>query len=316
MSRLLIAFLLAVAACSGRGTEASPVNERTSATAPEATVSSTTVPETTTTAAPTRTPDPNAPASPATLIHERYRDTVEFGDGLEADVFAPDDVGDHPVAVLVHGGGWVAGDKSSMWLLADGLAARGLVAYAIDYRTISRGGRFPVTVDDVACGVRLAHRDAGRFTTTPDRVVLIGHSAGAHLSALVAFGGEAFGGSCPDDGDQTVTGFVGLAGPYDIDRLAVVLAPFFGSRLDDDPEPWRRGNPFTYVAAGLGVPSLLIHGEDDQVVPAAFSEELAGALEDAGVPVVLELVPGAGHGTVIDPRVVGDLVARWVAELG
>ncbi len=334
MRRLLAVLAVVVVACAPAVPAEVTTSKAVPSTAPETTrpmvgaaSSSTTsaapVPSASTTAvppSPTTSPTTSAPTTSTTTARTfpdgRYRGTVGFGDDLAADVFAPERPGAYPVAVLVHGGGWVAGDRRSLWPLAEGLAARGFVAYTPEYRTLARGGRFPVTVDDVACAVRLARRDAARFTSTPDRVVLIGHSAGAHLGALVAFGGDEFGTSCPDPGAQDVVGFVGLAGPYDIDRLELVLVPFFGTRLADDPEPWRRGNPFTYVTEDLGVPTLLVHGEADPVVPPFFSEELAGALDEAGTPVTLRLLAGVDHSTVTDPAVVGDLIADWVASLG
>ncbi len=328
MGRLVVVLTVVVAACtppSAAPPDTAPPSVSSSVSTTPAAPSTTTTTTTTTSLPPTTTgPGTTTPATaastslPATTSPQssgRYRGAVGFGTGLTADVFAPTDPGPYPVAVLVHGGGWVAGDRRSMWPLADALAGRGFVAYAVEYRTLARGGRFPETVDDVACAVRLARRDASRMTTTPDRVVLVGHSAGAHLSALVAYGGDEFGTTCPDSGPQDVIGFVGLAGPYDTDRLELVLGPFFGTRLVDDPAPWRRGNPFTYVRSGLDVPSLLIHGEADPVVPPLFTEELAAALEEVGTPVELRLLEGVDHSEVIDPDVVGDLIDEWVRGL-
>ena len=108
---------------------------------------------------------------------------------------------------------------------------------------------------------------------------------------------------------------VGLAGPYNTDLLAFLLEPWFDATVQDDPDRWARGNPLTYTDSAPDIPYLLIHGDVDQVVPVAFTEELRDALLDAGRSVADDLIPNAGHGEVNDPRVVGDLIEEFVAAL-
>ncbi len=167
----------------------------------------------------------------------------------------------------------------------------------------------------MACAVALARDRAPEFTTTPDRVVIVGHSAGAHLASLVAVAPGAFGSDCPVPGSRAVDAFVGLAGPYDTDRFDFLLAPWFGTSLEEDPAPWEAGNPFTYLADAPDIPYVLVHGDLDEVVPPIFSEELAAALEDAGKDVTLELVARGDHGVVNAPLVVGDLIADLAAAV-
>ena len=90
-------------------------------------------------------------------------EAIEFASGLMLDIHAPRSGGSHPVAVLVHGGGWVTGHRYTMSRLADALAARGVVVYNVDYRLIGQGGGYPATFEDLACAVRFARSDSVRF---------------------------------------------------------------------------------------------------------------------------------------------------------
>jgi acetyl esterase/lipase len=226
-------------------------------------------------------------------------------------VHAPDERGPWPVVVTVHGGGWYIGDRLSMGLLADGLAARDAVVFNTSYRTVSEGGSFPSTVDEIACAVSYARAHAAEYTTTPERVVIVGHSAGAHLAAVVATAPGEFGGAC--GAPSVVDGFVGLAGPYDISRFSGLLLPFFGVSILEDPETWSAGNPLDRAATAPDIPYLLLHGDLDELVPVGFSEDFAEALEQEGLDVTFEVIPGADHGVLNAPVVVADRIIEFAA---
>ena len=228
---------------------------------------------------------------------------------LPVDVFAPADPGPYPVLVTVHGGGWVGGSPDYMAPLADALAQQGVVVFNITYHTMQDGGRFPGMVEDVACGVAYARSHAAEYTTTPDRVFVAGHSSGAHLSALVAFAPEVF--SCPDGGSAAPDGLIGLAGPYDTDRIAI-LATLFGATIEEAPETWAAGNPLGYVESAPAIPILLIHGDADTTVPVSFTEQLDDALDAAGANVTFEILPEGTHPDAADPEVVGELIEAFL----
>jgi acetyl esterase/lipase len=305
----LLAFAMVVAACSPSSTDTteaptSPPTSAATTTADSSTTSSSTT--TTSTTAPSTT---TADTTAESLQFDYFAGTEEFHEGLELDVFAPADIGDWPVVVTVHGGGWYAGDRTSMRLLADGLAARNAVVFNISYSTGIRGGMFPGAVDDVACGIAYAAATADRFTTSPDRLFLVGHSAGAHMSSLVALDPQAFGLSCEYPVPQA-DGFVGLAGPYNVELLEFVLQPWFGVSTEEDPDIWALANPLTYADRAPAIPYLLIHGDADQIAPVAFSEQFRDSLDGAGADVRFELIVNAGHSEVNHPRLVGDMIAE------
>jgi acetyl esterase/lipase len=306
-----MAISLVVGACSMSAPAApAPTTKGPTATATPAT----TVATTSTTAAPTTTVPATTTTATAigSAVHDHLVSSEEYLPGLAVDVYAPAEVGDWPVIVTLHGGGWYGGDLDSMGLLADGLADRGAVVFNATYRRAAQGGMFPGPVDDVACAVAYAAANAGPYSTSTAAPVVVGYSAGAHLGALVTMAPEGtFGAECPDP-VPPVAGFVGLAGPYNVELLAFLLEPWFGVSPSDDADLWARGNPLTYSAASPDIPYLLIHGDADQLVPLAFTTELQDALEDAGRSVQFELIARAGHAEVNDPRVVGDLIAEFV----
>lgn len=307
MRRVLLVMTVALAACSASGadeaasttiapTSTASTSRQATATAPS------TIPGTTTTTVPREL-----------VLYDYWKGSFTYGEGIRIDVHAPEVRSNHPVAVTIHGGGWFTGDLDSMGFLADGLAARGFVVFNATYRTLSRGGTFPSMVEDVACAVAYARDHALDYSTTADHLTLIGHSAGAHLSALVALAPQEFGTAC-EGADQSVDAWVGLAGSYDTDLYAFLLEPFFGVRYADDPELWAQGRPHTYVSdAPEDVDLLFVHGDADELVPVGMSEDLYLAADRAGLEAQLQVLPGIGHGEVNSPRVVADLVTELVS---
>ena len=230
--------------------------------------------------------------------------------GLE--VLVPEGEGPFPATVLVHGGGWVGGSPGLMRDLARFLTGEGYLTVNAPY-TLSNGiAGFPIAVDDVACAARFA-------TAHPDgdgTVALIGHSAGAHLAALVALDRGTYGESCPLPDPVSPDRLVGLAGPYDVARLGPFMLPFFGAGPDEDPEIWAAGNPLLQATNNPELSTLLMHGENDGLVDFRFASDFADALSAAGSEVVVEVVEGARHNDMHDPEIVGDLIVTWLERGG
>lgn len=211
---------------------------------------------------------------------------------------------------MLHGGGWFGGSSASMNLLAEHLARKGIVVFNSTYRT-STGG-FPESFDDVACAIRYAGSRASEFSATSETVSVVAHSAGAHLAAVAALAGEVFGGDCPIDERVVVGKFVGLSGPYDPSLYALVLAQYFGTRLEDDPTPWERGSPYSYLAGDPNLEALIIHGASDELVGPESSELFYRALVDNGYLATLEILPAATHLDTSNPGFVGELITDFL----
>lgn len=293
LSGLLIPSLL-VAACTV-GNPAAPTIDvpDTTTTAPSTTT--TTTPSTTTTTASTTT---TLGTTTTSLVLP----------DIDAEVDVPDGEGPFPAVVLVHGGGWIAGDSGLMRPLARHLNEAGFLTVNTVYALANDSPGFPSAMEDVACAVRYAaaHPDSD------GTVALIGHSAGAHISAVVALTGDRYDDDCPVPGSGLPDKLIGLAGPYDVARLGVVMLPFFGSGPSVDPEAWQAGNPQLLTDENPDLKSLIMYGGSDGLVDPSFSIDFHEALLASGSDSLLEPVEEARHNQMRDPDWVGDLIVVWL----
>jgi len=227
---------------------------------------------------------------------------------IDAEIQIPAGSGPFPAVVLVHGGGWVAGDPSIMRPLAQYLTEAGFLTVNTRYALAGEQPGFPAAVDDVACAVRYAaaHPDSN------GSVAVLGHSAGAHIAAVVALSGNDYAVSCPIAGTGLPDRLVGLAGPYDVARLGPLMLPFFGVGPTEAPETWVAGNPLHLVGQNPDLDSLLMYGDADGLIDSSFTFDFADALEGAGSEALVEEVEGARHNDMYAPRFVGDLIASWL----
>lgn len=258
-------------------------------------------------------PSTIAPPTPGAItLHER----IAFTGLLVLDVFEPPGDGLRPVAVLVHGGGWVGGERADMTDLARYMAGEGVLVYNIPYRTIALGGTFPDPYVDIGCGVAFARSTAQEYGGDSSAVTLIGYSAGAHLGAVVALAGNDFSGACTvKDESHQPDGFIGVAGPYDSDQFSPLLIPLFGGNRDEAAETWAAGNPYTYIDRRVGMPTRILHGTADNTVPLRFSQDFVTALQAAGHDATLTVIPGAGHRDMIDPAGEASAIVEAILEM-
>lgn len=227
---------------------------------------------------------------------------------MDAEVTVPEGVGPYPSVVLVHGGGWLVGDISSMTALAAFFSTNGYLTVNTTYQLSIEAPGFPSAIEDVSCAVAFARNHPQSDGT----VVLIGHSAGAHIGSLVALTGNTYDDGCANQDDGVPERFVGLAGPYDTDRVGPIMFAFFGLARDAAPEVWEAGNPHNHVAENPILEVLLLHGTADNVVDVSFSESLYSDLRSAGVDATVEILDGVDHPGVRDPGIVGTLILNWL----
>ena len=211
--------------------------------------------------------------------------------------------GPSPCVVIIHGGGWAAGNKSQHDGQVRELAKRGYVAATVGYRFAPKH-IFPAQIEDVKCAVRFLRANAEKYKIDKDRIGAVGFSAGAHLSMLLGTmdkedGLEGDGGN-PEQPSK-VNAVVAFFGPTDLtssdwpEKTGQILVSFLGGSRQEKPELYKKASPITYVTPG-DAPMLLIQGTKDGLVPWTQATAMGDALTKAGVYGRVDLILGAHHG--------------------
>jgi acetyl esterase/lipase len=239
---------------------------------------------------------------------------------LIGDFYRPAGVLNPPVVIAVHGGAWKVGGTIDFQYWGSWLARRGIAVYAITYRLV-RGdqNRYPVAVFDVRAAVQFVRGNAKRLGVNATRMALIGASAGAHLSALVALAGEksAFKNSYRDDPHKDIStavkAVVAAYGVYDMlaqwnhDQIArpydQITEAFLGVPPTEDRFRYFEASPLAHVTIqGNTTSFFLTWGTDDDVVDwKTQSLPFLTALKQAGYFVRTASVQGAPHFWMYDP---------------
>ncbi len=206
--------------------------------------------------------------------------------------------GGWPVVVAIHGGGWSGGSFRGYGRSVARLSRHGLAVASVGYHLSSHGKpAWPRNRDDVRESVRWLRRHAEDYALNPDRIAVMGASAGGHLAALLGTdpGPETNGESAHVSAVIDFYGPADLAGLADVPNARAALRGLLGGSPATRPRLAEAASPVKHVS-GEDPPMLLIHGTKDPTVPVEQSRKLAQALEDAGVSHRLIEVEGAAHG--------------------
>lgn len=206
------------------------------------------------------------------------------------DVYSPKDAKDRPVVVFFYGGSWTVGRRGLYRFVGAALAERGIVTVLPDYRLYPQV-KFPLFLDDGALAVAWVQKHAHEFGGDPHRIVLIGHSAGGHEAAFLAYDQRLLqkAGANP----QWIVGLVGLSGPYALEPDTKVLNTIFAS-----PYTVADWQPVRFVTS-QSPPTLLVHGTADDVVTIKHAEKLRDVLQSNEVRVETQFYPGKGHADTV-----------------
>jgi acetyl esterase len=238
----------------------------------------------------------------------RYRAASLRGIAPLADVYRPAREGTGASVVLVHGGGFVIGSRRMppMRYLASRLVSAGIAVCAIDYRMIFRGGRLDEALADVRTAFSFWRERVAQSDLDPARVSLVGLSAGATLAMLTAASLE------PGAVHRLACGF----GLYELDHLHGPLAGVVPRLLfrTADRDRWSARSP--RGSTQPSVPTLLLHGTADGLVPVEQSERLAAHRESLGLPTKLVVYTGAPHGFFNSRTFAGAGADEIIAHVG
>ncbi|MFN0064278.1 MAG: alpha/beta hydrolase fold domain-containing protein [Myxococcaceae bacterium] len=244
------------------------------------------------------------PVAPAPVSHVFA--TVD-GRELSLDVYGPGGKAASRAIVVLHGGGWSAGDKGELPFTSAYLAQQGLVVVDAQYR-LDPAPNWRIAVGDVKCAVAWVRANAVKLGVDPNRITLLGRSAGGHLALVAAYAAEE--GSLPSScgtGDARVDSVVALYAPIDLvwghanpshpgvyDGTAR-LERFLGGSPQTVPDSYAQASPLTHVKPGVPA-TLLIHGGTDAFVSARHVAFLTPKLDAAGVRYRVVKIPYAEHG--------------------
>lgn len=232
---------------------------------------------------------------------------------LFMDIFLPEGISP-PLIMWIHGGGWK--ELNRTWNLAMPMLERGYAVASVDYR-YSDEGPFPTQMLDLKDALLFLKKNACQYGYDGERIAVSGDSAGGHLSALM---GVSAGNQDWENvqGDYSVQAVIDMCGPTNL------TLTFQGSEEKTNPatELLRApvsskaglgraavASPLTYIN-GSEPPFLILHGSDDPVVFPEQSRLLRNALEKAGVPVMMYLIPGAVH--AFEGRLVTDIMGEFL----
>ena len=248
-----------------------------------------------------------------------HRDIAYVTDGHERqklDLYIPADTGKNlPLIIWVHGGAWRGGNKTHYTPMA--YLSAGYAGASINYR-LSQHAIFPAQIEDVKAAVRWLRANAETYHLDPDRFAAWGSSAGGHLVAMLGTAGDVTEFEVGENLEVSskVQAVVDYFGPTDFLQMDAHRIPdglvhdapdspeskLVGGPIQTHKDRVAKANPITYVSKD-DPPFLIIHGDQDKLVPYHQSVLLKDALEKAGVPVTFYRVEGGGHGWFRDPKV-------------
>lgn len=217
--------------------------------------------------------------------------SIAYGDGprRSVDVYRPEGTTDAPVVVFFYGGRWQGGSKRTYGFVGRALARRGIVAVVADYRVYPEVA-FPGFVEDGAAAIRWTASSIRELGGDPQRIFVMGHSAGAYIAAMLALDGRWLAAA---GYSGSLAGLIGLSGPYDFLPIRdPALIHVFGGGNRPETQPIRHVQP-------RPPRSLLITGTGDRLVDPANSRRLAARLKEAGGSVRLVRYRHVGHALTV-----------------
>ena len=209
------------------------------------------------------------------------------------DVYVPEETIRAPVIIFWHGGMWKQGSKDDVRFVGAELARSGYVTVIPNYRLYPQV-RFPTFLDDAARSVAWVRKKIASFAGDPNAIFLMGHSAGAYIATMLAFDNSYL--AEYGQAAKCIRGVIGMAGPYTLERPAVLVDSIFDKSSES---PWR---PIDAVSA-VSPPVILMHGQSDNIVWIDEARAMADRLGQLAIPVDLRIYPDRSHQDI--------LVALW-----
>ncbi len=258
-------------------------------------------------------PPPALPPAPDGVIIEQNIGFLAPDREEKLDMYLPADrpLGVRsPAVVIIHGGGWAAGDKAQAreFNIGTTLAKRGYVCVSINY-SLKAGNRWPTNVQDCKNAVRFLRANSAKYRIDSENIGVIGGSAGGHLALMVGY-------SCDEPKLEPEAPYPGISNSvravvdlYGLTNLLtrqktdengnptgqkITSSAFMEGSPKDNPDGWKLGSPVYHISTNTP-PTLIIHGNIDTTIDRDQSSELASKLKEVGVEHQLIMLPNVGH---------------------
>ncbi len=218
---------------------------------------------------------------------------------LVLDLFKPKEIKKPvPGLIFVHGGSWTSGSRKHYVSYCRHFAEMGYVAATIEYR-LSGEAPFPAAIQDVNCAIRWMRANAAKLGVDPNKIGLVGGSAGGHLVMLAAYDpndAELEGTGGYDGVSSRVQAVVDIYGPNQLaGRHSRPVIKFLqGKTTEEAPDLYAKASPITHLTKDAP-PTLILHGTVDELVNISQSDNLAAKLAELGVPYLYDRIEGWHH---------------------
>jgi len=212
---------------------------------------------------------------------------IAYGDdpSHRLDVYVPQGAKRSPVVIFWHGGMWMRGSRDEVRFVGAALAQSGHVAVVPNYR-LHPQVRHPAFVEDGARAVAWVRESISKFNGDGHSIFLMGHSAGAYIATMLAFDQEFLRNA--GTSTQCIRGVIGLSGTYTLERPSIFINSIFGK---PSGIAWRPVD----VVSDQSPPTLLLHGQADNIVWVGEAEALANRLKAHAVPTELKTYSDRSH---------------------
>ncbi len=210
---------------------------------------------------------------------------------LHLDIFQPSKKGKYPLVLMIHGGGWRAGNKSLQVPLAMQIASKGYITATVEYQ-LSLEAKFPAAVHNIKAAIRWLKLNADKYNIDTNRIAISGCSAGGHLASLVGLTNdvEYFEGDLGEKGPSSnvqaiidIDGVINFLSPNSLNLNRRSDSPdveWLGGSFNDKPDVWKTASPI-YWSSKASPPILFINSNYPRFH--AGQDELIGMYNDWGI---------------------------------
>jgi acetyl esterase/lipase len=269
--------------------------------------------------------EPGVPENVLEIKNIEYKNIN--GKSLQIDFYQPKELAKPaPLLVFIHGGGWRSGKRSDYLVYLTHFAKMGYVTATVSYRLL-KDAPYPACAEDIMDAVKFFYQNGKTYNYDPERICLIGGSAGSHLAMLAGYGWKKQGSPADTVQDSVLQGkkikaVVEIYGPTDFTteyaRNHPTITGFINKSYLEAPQLYIEASPVTYVSKN-SPPTLILQGTRDMLVPFSQAELLKHKLDSLGVANVYCPVPGWPHTMDLAQRVnnyfkvtMGDFFEKYV----